>query len=375
MRKPVHKILVLTLCAALFLSGCNTDKPAQITLSPVEIERLENAGKLSDVSDIIALLSDDVKYSECDDDNDLMPYFGGLACADREFCIVSHGGESYVLFRYDHIGNPGDLASVGGLTKEYSGNTLNVNVAPVFKGKIEIGCFTGAVYANCIVKLDREIDALTVDDYKYTEYDGGIVRVGKKYGALDENMNVIVPIKYDILVNFSSPGSEHTYYRFSEKGHNGIMDGDFNIILEPQYSNIVFVNDDEFVVMEYNTGGDTTLETSSNRMISAVDRSGNVICGPIDGFIDAAENFNNIARQAIFSRGGNKGVIDEDLNVIIEPEYDSIWKEGTDTYIFYVVTKNDAHAVFDTKGVQKTAFENLTAYEVGEKYRNSIKVR
>ena len=80
-------------------------------------------------------------------------------------------------------------------------------------------------------------------------------------------------------------------------------------------------------------------------------------------------------RTAIFSRGGNKGVIDEDLNVIIEPEYDSIWKEGTDTYIFYVVTKNDAHAVFDTKGVQKTAFENLTAYEVGEKYRNSIKVR
>ena len=370
-----RKFVAAAMASVMVLSGCNADKPAQTTLSSVEIERLENAGELTDVSDIIASVMNDVKYSECDDDRDLITYFGGLACADREYFIVSHGGEKYLLFRYGHIGNPGDLASVGGLTKEYSGNTLNVNVAPVFKGKIEIGCFTGAVYANCIVKLDREIDALTVDDYKYTEYDGGIVRVGKKYGALDENMNVIVPIKYDILVNFSSPGSEHTYYRFSEKGHNGIMDGDFNIILQAKYFNIVFVNDDKFVVMEYNTCGDTTSDTSSKYMISAVDRSGNVLCGPIDGFIDADESFSNTARQAVFSRGGNKGVIDEDLNVIIEPEYDSIWKEGTDTYIFYVVTKNDAHAVFDTKGVQKTAFENLTAYEVGEKYRNSIKVR
>ena len=369
------KLLAVAMSATLILSGCNTDKPTQTTLSSVEIERLENAGELSDVSDVIASVMDDVKYSECDDDSNLMMYFGGLACTDHKYYIVSNGGENYVLFRYGHIGNPGDLASIGNITKEYSGNALNINVDPVFNGKIKIGCFTGSVYANCIVKLDHEIDSLTVNDYEYTKYDGGIVRVGKKYGALDENMNVIVPIKYDILVNFSSPGSEHTYYRFSEKGHNGIMDGDFNIILEPQYSNIVFVNDDKFVVMEYNTCGDTTSDTSSKYMISAVDRSGNVICGPIDGFIDAAENFNNIARQAIFSRGGNKGVIDEDLNVIIEPEYDSIWKEGTDTYIFYVVTKNDAHAVFDTKGVQKTAFENLTAYEVGEKYRNSIKVR
>ena len=373
--KNIHKLTILTICAVFLFSGCNGDNPTQTALSPVEIERLENAGELSDISDVIATTVDDVKYSECDDDSDLMMYFGGLACADNKYYIVSHGGENYVLFRYGHIGNPGDLASIGSIAKEYSGNALNINVDAAFNGKIEIGCFTGSVYANCIVKLDRDIAALTVDNYKYTKYDGGIVHIGKKYGVLDKDMNVIVPMKYDILTEFLSPGSKQKYYRFHEKGHNGIMDEDFNIILEAKYLNIVFVNDDKFVVMEYNIGGDTTSDTSSNCTISAVDRSGNVICGPTDGFIDAAENFNNIAHQAVFSRGGHKGVIDEDLNVIIEPEYDSIWKEGTDTYIFYVVTKNDNHAVFDTEGAQKTAFENSTVYEVSEKYRKSMHLR
>ena len=373
--KRIHIILLLALCSVFLLSGCSGNISAQTTLSPIEIERLENAGELSDVSDVIASVVDDVKYSECDDDRDLMMYFGGLACADKKYYIVSHGGEKYILFRYGHIGNPGDLASIGNITKEYSGNALNINVDPVFNGKIKIGCFTGSVYANCIVKLDHEIDSLTVNDYEYTKYDGGIVNIGKKYGVLDKDMDVIVPIKYNILVKFSSPGSEHNYYRFSEKGYNGIMDENFNIILQAKYFNIVFVNDDKFVVMEYNTGGDTTSDTSSKYMISAVDRSGNVLCGPIDGFIDADESFSNIARQAVFSRGGHEGVINKDLNVIIEPEYDNIWKEDKKTNMFYVVTKNDNHAVFDTEGAQKTAFENSTVYEVSEKYRKSIHLR
>jgi len=45
-------------------------------------------------------------------------------------------------------------------------------------------------------------------------------------------MNVIVPMKYDILTDFLSPGSKQKYYRFHEKGHNGIMAEAFNIILK-----------------------------------------------------------------------------------------------------------------------------------------------
>ena len=190
---------------------------------------------------------------------------------------------------------------------------------------------------------------------------------------------MIVPIKYDILTSFPSPGSEHNYYRFHEKDRNGIMDENFGIVLEAKYFNIVFVNDDKFVVMEYNTCDDTTSDNSSKFMLSAVDRSGNVLCGPIAGFIDAGKSFSNTAHQAVFeytaeNRAGY-GVIDEDLNVIIKPEYDSMCKYDEKTYMFYVAEKDDNYAVFDTSGAQMTEFEKSTVYEVSEKYRESLHIR
>ncbi|MBQ3692905.1 MAG: hypothetical protein II931_06270, partial [Clostridia bacterium] len=101
----------------------------------------------------------------------------------------------------------------------------------------------------------------------------------------------------------------------------------------------------------------------------------------IDGFIDGNESFNNDVHQVVFGRMNGdvylEGVLDDDLNVIIEPQYTSIsvFEIESQKDQFYVVENDKGEfAVIDSSGKQQTEFKAASVYDVQTNYYNSLEL-
>lgn len=390
-----HLFIIAAIC--MILTSCGKTENStenvfqkgtgkEIKTSDITETELAKAEKVSDLSDGMTRTSDFLKYSECSDDDELLFYFDILSLSGNNYITVEHSGSEYLLFMYCYSDYGVIMENVNSINKHSDGNTLNLMIdkdTHTLK-RHEMYCEPDFSYCRCIVKLDKQYDNVVIDDKSYEKYDGGVINVDKKYGIIDENLNIIVPVIYNQIRNYDiytykgvKYETEHQYYRITGVDGNGIMDENYNIIVSPVYSNIYFINDDKFVVMK----GKGQTNGIEDYQIGIVDGNGNITHDFIEGFINGSEtNFTqNYAGQMIFGRMDGKdylkGVLDENLNIVIEPVYKdvTVWNTDTENQFYVVENHNEEFAVIDTKGVQKTEFEKSSVYDVQTEYHEKLR--
>ena len=390
-----YLFIIVTMC--MILTSCgriennNSGNSSQkgtgklIKTSDITESELANAETVFDLSDRMTRTSDFLKYSECSDDDELLFYFDILSLSGNDYITVEHSGIEYLLFLYCYSDYGYVMKDINSINKSSDGDTLTLTLDKDIHKTKHTGCYPDFSYCRCIVKLDRQYNNVVIDDKSYEKYNGGMIIVNEKYGIADENLNIIVPVIYNRIRNYDiysyKPGVQaetaHKYYHISGVEGNGLTDENYNIVINPVYTNIYFVNDDKFVVMK-NKGQTSGIEDSQ---IGIVDSKGNVIHDFIEGFIDGNEiNFTqNYAGQIIFGRMDGKdylqGVLDENLNIVIEPVYKDItvWNAHTENQFYVVENLNSEFAVMDTKGVQKTEFEKSSVYDVQTAYHEKLR--
>lgn len=379
MKKTFLRLMALTLITAA-LTGCGS-APSKANSDSDDIHKTEvynalaNAKTVFDIADYLTKTSNALQYSECEKNDKLMLYFGVLLPVSKKYIIVTQNDEKYILFNYTYSDYGSVISNINGMEKSYGSDNLTIRIDKSIDYVSQEGCEPLWSDVNCIVKLEQDIDKLIVDEQEYEEYSGGLLYVNGKYGVVDDNMNIIVPIKYDIIRDLDSPGSDRKYYFCHDENGSGVLDENYDIMLQPIYSNIFFINDNKFVVMK--TKGDNN--SLSDYQIGIIDGNENLIHDYIDGFIDGGLSFNNNAHQVVFGRMKGekflKGVIDDSLNVIIDPIYNDVAVFGSDMpYQFYVVENNkEKFAVIDSSGIQKTEFEGTSVYDVKTKYYESLR--
>lgn len=364
-------------------SANNTDPCA--ALNDNDIDRLANAENISEIKDLMQRTSGHLKYYEVDTDE--FDYCFDLLCnQEKQFIITEFQGKKYLCFIYLFSSYGNVMDEITDVKKTYSGNNIDLEISiKSHKLKHDIdGCFPDMTYCNCIIELDNDIQKMTLDgnsEYNtFTEYEGGIFYVGDKCGVCDKDLNIFVPVRYDMIRDYSIYGNRREpiaeyYYIFDENG-GGLMDMDYNIILDTSLKliNHCYINDDKFVVMDYN---DAPLEESTIRLINS---KGEDLREPINGFIDSGYNGNafvsNYAHQAVFERMKEgelsmlEGVLDEDLNEVIPPIYESVtmFFEENEHQFYVVEDENGKCAVAGTDGELKTGFDYNEIYDCWTDY-------
>ncbi len=379
MKKINMSILVLSVCLSFSLIGCTgrINSPGSENITKSEEDKIENAQTVYELNSLLKRTSDLLKYSECPNDDELSMYFDLLETHD--YFVVPYGDEKFVLFLYEYSGYGEILTSITEIKKEYDVPTegnLKLTVNNQIEYSEQDGCAPDITSARCIVKLDKDIKSLSVDGTDYHEYNGGKIKVGDRYGVADANLNLIVPVKYETIRDLETFGTDKHYYYIVAESGSGVMNENYETIIFPEYDNIFFVSDSKFVV-DKALKGEASLE---NSQIGVLNQDDELIHEYIDGFIDGGESFDNDVHQVVFCRmSGNdflQGVLDDDLNIIIEPQYKSIsvFKIDSKKDQFYVVENAQGEfAAIDSSGKQQTEFEPTSVYEVQTSYYESLK--
>lgn len=374
--KKSRFLVLASVCFCCLLTGCVTTTQANTKreLTQVEKDMIENARTAYDVAPLMTRTADYLKYSECAQDGGFAMYFDLLG--GDEYTVVSQNGENYLLFYYSFSSYSEEMTAVTQIEQRYDGDILHLTVEKRTKASNQRGCFPTGRSARCIVKLEQDISTLYVNEKPFSVYDGGFIRVCDLTGVVDAELNIIVPIEYDMIRDYEVYDTDNRYYYTATEHGVGLMDESYQTLLKPQYVNIIFVDDNTFVVGR-GPHEDFTLE---NAAIGIVDRNGNLLHDYIDGFISGDESFHNDVHQAVFGRmqGGQflKGVVDDHLNVIIEPKYKAVsvfsFSEKNDR--FYVVENlKGKFAVIDSSGKQQTEFVNTSVYDVQTQYYKTLR--
>lgn len=390
MKKAILLSITLSALLCLLLTGCvfsiktrdsNSDTSytpySRPELTPEEIEMIDSAAAAFDISSLLTRNTGHMRCAECEDYNPFLWYFDLLP--GKEYYIVESGGEKYILFVYMFDSHNEKLVSVSNVEKQYNGDSLSLTVSREMKqlssgfGFVTPPPVTNCV--NCIVRLDNDISSLIVDGEEYTEYKGGRVCFKEHYGMVDKDLNIVVPIKYNSICDVTAYNSSILYYYIETDEGTGVMDSQYNIVLEPVYDRVCLLNDDRFAVLKYGDNDDK----QSKAQIGIVDRNGNLIHEYIKGWLRYGADFKNKPRQEVFSRcddNGNwhYGVIDSNLNIVIEPKFDFLreWQIGAHGFVYYASLENGEQAYFDINGKQITPFEKGDILDYDEKYRDRL---
>jgi len=325
MRNKVAVILVIA-GLILCLSGC---RPAVQKKSSDE-SVLENAKTVFDVSHLMKNNEDQMIYSECKDDKDLHFYFDILG--SNEFIKVNHKGKDYLLLWYKYYSYIDHITETNFVTKTYRGEQLRINVdvnKEEFDSDGPTGCFPTGSRIRLILSLDREINLVIMDGRPVGKFNGGQIKVGDKTGVVDKDLNFIVPPVYEGIYDLEPLGNPSCpkYYRVYKKGcGNGVLDNNYNRVLSNSYGNIYYINENKFIVGITQDEHDPALDE-----IAIVDRKENTI-KKMQGFLDGydethfytAEEHIKICDPSYGSNWG-RGIVDHDLNIIIEPIYQNIY--------------------------------------------------
>ena len=343
MRNKVTAILLI-FSLILCMSGC---RPLG---KESEEEILANAKTVHDVKSLMTNTSNEMIYSELRNAKALYYYFDLLG--RDEYIKVKHKGKDYLLVWYYYYSYKDYFKEVHTVTKTFRGEELKIHV-DVKKEEFPDdggigGCFPSLSRVRLILKLDKAADLIYLMDKPVTGYKGGHVKIAGNEGVLDKDLNFVLPPVYKgifDLTQFQDTGCP-MYYRVYKDGHNGVLDDKFNQVLDKAYGNIYYINENKFIV-------GISDEDPKNDEIAIVDGKGNIIrkmkgflCANDDIRLHTAEGHIRICDPSFGDIWGN-GIIDTDLNVIIEPVYQEIfWKKS-----FYQVTDfDDIKTDFDTHG-------------------------
>ena len=335
----------------------------------VESSVFADAKCFADVEQYMTITSEFLKYSDCDDEGAFDAYFDLLLYSTDSYFTFVENGESYLafMFVYDDYGTV--LKKINDIKQVEDDGTLQLSISMETKKRGgEIGCEPDISYCRCILKLDRGFEKLMVEGREYEPYDGGMIYVNDQVGILDEYLNVIVPIQFDRIWRYpiyeydhSGTDSLRVYYKAFTGNATALLDEQYRFILQPEYRTVYYVSDNCFLV--------TTPVNSSaglaDSVMKLIDAKGNVLSEEMPGWIsDSYTSFTQTyARQLQFAVTEGKdvyhGVLDENLNIVIEPIYKKITTRCSDTEEQYYMVENQAGrvAVFDIYGKQLTDFE------------------
>lgn len=241
MKRKMMSIMSLIVCLCFLLIGCSENSTASRKLSQSENDKIENAKTVYEISSFLNKTSDLMKYSECTNDDELSMYFDLLGTHD--YFVVPSGNEKYVLFLYEYSGYGETLSSITEIAKEYDSpneGSLKLTVTSQIEYTEQDGFAPEITSVRCVVKLDKEIKSLSVDGTAYNEYSGGYINVDDKQGVADADLNIIVPIQYETIRDFETFGTDKHYYFIAAQNGVGVMNENYEIIIQPKYDNVFF---------------------------------------------------------------------------------------------------------------------------------------
>ena len=357
MKRYMLKISATVMCLAL-LSSCGIMK---------EKEKVK-VREATSVDQILEEVRDSMKvdipvYSELKDYDDYVAYFSIM---DRyEYLIKEIDGEDYIFISFYYYCPTAALTGVKSAEHTFRDNGLSVKCSYETKSAQKGGCFPSGEMGGCILKMDKDYDpdklVVMIDEQEATRFTGGRVTAKNRMGMADEDMNIVLPIRYDNVFDF-----DEGYYRVCRNGNNGIVDDKFNEVLSTKYSNIIYLGDGKFAAM-------IDIKDSNDYKVVMLDSEENILKDDLFGFIEADKVYGDYIMYHYYgdSQTSTVGVLDKNLDFVIEPLYKEIvvYEPDTDYKFFVVENFDEEYAAFDADGVQKTEFEGPSSfYETAEKY-------
>ena len=228
------------------------------------------------------------------------------------------------------------------------------------EGKQSQGCFPNITKYRLILELEKDFSEINIMGIDYTEYDGGQLIIDDKVGIVDKDLNIKIPFIYSGIYELDEYREKAIgkFYRVYLEGQgNGVYDKEYNEVLSPNYSNIYYVDDDRFIAMIFKS----EVSSMNDNEIVLIDRDENIL-KKMNGFLEPVDtsSMKCCDDQMMYLLVGDDklacyGIIDEELNVIIEAKYNSIyWMESEERY--KVENKEGKIAFFDSDGNQLTEF-------------------
>ena len=159
------------------------------------------------------------------------------------------------------------------------------------------------------------------------------------------------------------------YVRISNDNGNGIATKQGEILMECQYGNIIYYGYNTFVV---------TKKVNDTWKMGVVDINNNVVIDFIDGFM--SQNYFTSTQYAIYSVINNnsyEGVIDRNLNIILQPIYSDVTMKNIEIGDYYadyfIVERNGKRAVLDKEGNIKIDYCDSSVYNLWNEYEKIVK--
>ena len=248
------KKMLITLIAVAVLSGCAASSK-DITPDPA---LLASASTVAELLPYMTGSDDQRLYSEADKKSSLPRYFDFIDYTKDEYFVAEENGEKYALFYYRLYSSLKSVIGVDAVEKTYGGKdggdlTLSATVSYFYNEGYHETISPPLSYVRCIVKLDRDIDRLIVDDTVYQPFEGGIMTIGGKMCTVDKELNLRTPPRFDyieVILNTESGetvGINNRYYRCFENGKCGILNNKFELLIEPEYDKIKYFGDGRFL--------------------------------------------------------------------------------------------------------------------------------
>ena len=361
-------VLLLAAMMCMSLAGCgekHMTSARAVKNNDIDMAEIASAKNIEDLLPYIDTYNIGAGYSECEKGEELLPY--SVLLGENEYFVKELDGEKYLIFNFGYFSYSERVINIDHVreTESSTGDELALEVGYVLMADVDNGCFPGKMKMPCIVRAERDFEKLIVNDEEYFPYSGGVVSVGGYSGALDGKMELILPVKYQYIgvpeKLEDGESAETSLLTGVYDGGCDILDRDYNIVLETKYNDILYSADERYVV-------NCTIEKAEDckNEIYILDKNGDILKGPVEGKIPltGSKVFGNEEKQEVFVRSSDKadkfdeGIIDSELNIVIEPKYESLIRFSyADKGKFYVVKGHDGKcAVFDINGEQLTEF-------------------
>lgn len=237
-------------------------------------------------------------------------------------------------------------------------------------------CFDGeklAIYSKANKSLG---------DFKYDLFSGfytvdkrnlAIVEIDLKYGIIDENEDIVLPIIYDYIEDFTFNYGHTIAYR--NQSHI-VIDKNGNIVIDDMYDDVIlsskyiwtakkdgkygYINTKGKIIIDIDFDEALAFTSYKNAIVKSngkygvIDQVGNYLIDPLYKEISSTDNNLFIVRDYDTDK---YGIIDIDSNIILDLKYDFIGKFSHDELAS--ITINDTYALINSKGKIISNFEKI----------------
>ena len=328
---------------------------------------------------------------------------------NKEYYEFEDNGKKYIMFKViEGVYAPSNLTITSADITEssYSNNTLYLTIdIETYIEEIEATPDLIIDGFNSDSKLftmevEDNFNGLVINNESYSLISNKIIRKNTseetKYGYIGENGEITIPLEYDNLyeidvkevydddINDYIEADFSNYLRCVKDDKQGIIDKQGNVIISIDYDQIKPYSKDAFAV---------TIENNSK--IGIVDTNNQLIKGYVEGgmYDDIIFGEYYVFSKRVDGEFIGKGILDRDLNVVLEPIYDDFYYNNFTTYNndgtmnqkyfggengitfsrdYVVVEKGDQTAILDSDYNFITEFKDLSVYDIKIEYENEL---